>query len=120
MDKETNIQELKEKVKEFCDKRDWEQYHNAKDLATGLILESAELLEHFLWKNPEEVKNTLNNTKKKEEIEDEVADIFYYLLRIAELNNIDLSEALERKLEKNDKKYPVDKVKGLNKKYNEY
>jgi NTP pyrophosphatase (non-canonical NTP hydrolase) len=118
-DHETKIHELKEKIKEFCDKRDWDQFHNAKELAIALSIEASELLEIFRWKNPEEVKSLFEDPKKKEDIEDEMADILYFLVRIAQRYDLDLSEALDRKMEKNEKKYPVDKAKGSNKKYNE-
>jgi len=120
MDNETNIQELKEKVKKFCDERDWDQFHNIKDLAIALSIESSELLEHFRWKTNDEVKSKMDNPEKLGEIKDEIADILYFLLRIAQMNNIDLSEALNKKLEKNNKNYPVEKAKGSNKKYNEF
>lgn len=119
MDNNTNIQELKNKVKSFCDARDWNQFHNAKELAIALSIEASELLEHFRWKTKEEVKKSLENPEKREEISDEMADCLYFVIRIAQMNNIDLSEALERKLEKNNKKYPVEKAKGSNKKYTE-
>ena len=119
VDNETNIQQLKEKVKAFCDARDWDQFHDAKEIAIALSIEASELLEHFRWKNKNEIKDKLNDPVKKEEIEDEMADIFYLLLRIAQMYDIDLSNALDRKMEKNDKKYPVDKSRGSSKKYNE-
>ena len=119
-DHETKIHELKEKIKAFCDARDWDQFHNAKDLAIALSIEASELLEIFRWKNEKEVADLFNNEKKKEDIEDEMADILYFLVRIAQRYNLDLSEALDRKMEKNEKKYPVDKAKGSNKKYNEF
>ncbi len=118
-DSEIRIYELKEKIKDFCDRRDWDQFHNAKDLAVALSIEASELLEIFRWKNLQEVSELFQNEKKKEDIEDEMADILYFLVRMAQLYNIDLSEALEKKLYKNEKKYPVDKFKGSNKKYNE-
>jgi NTP pyrophosphatase (non-canonical NTP hydrolase) len=118
-DHQTNIKELKQKIKDFCDKRDWDQFHNAKELAIALSIEASELLEIFRWKNPEEVKELFNNAKKKEDIEDEMADVLYFLIRMAQIYDIDLSEALDKKMEKNDKKYPVEKFKGSNKKYNE-
>ena len=119
-DTEGNINELKEKIKEFCDARDWDQFHNAKELAIALSIESSELLEIFRWKSPEEVKSLFENPKKKEDIEDEMADVLYFLIRMAQRYDIDLSEALDRKIEKNDNKYPVEKFKGSNKKYNEF
>jgi len=120
MDSETNIQELKEKVKVFCEKRDWDQYHPPKELATALIIEAAELLEHFRWKSEDESKIILEDNKKRKEVEDELADVFYFVLRIAQKYDIDLTKALERKMEENTKKYPVEKFKGSNKKYNEF
>lgn len=119
-DSERKIHELKEKIKEFCDARDWDQFHNAKDLAIALSIEASELLEIFRWKSPEEVEALFENEKKKEDIEDEMADVLYFLVRIAQRYDLDLSEALDKKMEKNERKYPVEKAKGSNKKYNEF
>jgi|SRR3989344_3440872 len=118
-DEETKIQRLKDKIQKFCEDRDWDQFHGARDLATALIIEAAELLEHFRWKSEKEVKELFENPAKKEEVGEEMADIFYFLLRLAQKYNIDLSEALNKKMDKNEKRYPVDKFKGSNKKYNE-
>ncbi|MCX8178384.1 MAG: nucleotide pyrophosphohydrolase [Candidatus Aenigmarchaeota archaeon] len=118
-DENTRIYELKEKVRKFCEERDWDQFHKGKELVIALVIEIGELLEHFRWKSELEIEGILKDKKKREEIEDEVADIFYFLLRFAQKNNIDLSEALERKMKKNEEKYPVSKFKGLNKKYTE-
>jgi NTP pyrophosphatase (non-canonical NTP hydrolase) len=118
-DAETSLHKLKQKIKEFCEARDWDQFHNAKDLAAALIIEAAELLEHFRWKSEKEVKELMENPKKREEISEEMADVLYFLVRMAQRYDIDLSEALEKKLGKNDKRYPVEKAKGSNKKYNE-
>jgi NTP pyrophosphatase (non-canonical NTP hydrolase) len=120
MDHKTNIHELKEKVKKFCEDRDWDQFHNAKDLAIGIITESSELLEHFRWKNGKEVEELFKNPKKREEIGEEMADVLYFLLRLAQMYDIDLATELDKKIEKNNLKYPVEKAKGSNKKYNEY
>lgn len=119
-DGERKISEIKDKIKEFCEARDWDQFHNAKELAIALSIEASELLEIFRWKTPEEVQALFENEKKKEDIEDEMADILYFLVRIAQLYDLDLSEALDRKMEKNERKYPVDKAKGSSKKYNEF
>ena len=119
-DQETKIHELKDKIKKFCDDREWDQFHGAKELATALIIESAELLEHFRWKNDKEVEELLKDENKREEIGDEMADVLYFLIRLAQRYDIDLSEALDRKIEKNNKKYPVEKAKGSSKKYNEF
>ena len=119
-DCERKIHELKEKVKEFCDERDWDQFHNAKELAIALSIEASELLEIFRWKTDKEVQELFLNEKKKEDIQDEMADILYFLVRIAQMYDIDLSEALDKKMEKNELKYPVEKAKGSSKKYNEF
>lgn len=119
-DHERKIHELKEKIKEFCDARDWDQFHNAKELAIALSIEASELLEIFRWKSPEEVKGLFENPRKKEDIEDEMADILYFLVRMAQRYDIDLSDALDRKMEKNNIKYPVEKAKGSSKKYTEF
>ena len=119
MDSKTNVHELKEKIKKFCEDRDWDQYHNAKDLAIGLITESSELLEHFRFKSDEQVEEMFKSAEKKEELTDEMADVLFFLLRLAQRYDIDLVTELNRKMEKNEKKYPVEKSRGLNKKYTE-
>lgn len=118
-DEEIKISDLKEKVKKFCEEREWDQFHGAKELAIALIIEAAELLEHFRWKSEKEVKEMFKNEKKKEQIEDELADVLYFILRFSQMYHIDISTTLERKIKKNEKKYPIDKFKGSNKKYNE-
>lgn len=120
MDKDTTISELKEIVKDFCEVRDWNQYHSAKELAIGISTESGELLDHFRFKSEEQMINMFSNPNKKEEISDELSDVLFFILRFAQMNHIDLCESLNKKIKKNDEKYPVDKVKGLNKKYTEY
>ena len=114
-----SIEELTQIIKEFCEARDWDQYHNPKDLAIGLSTESNELLDIFRFQNEEQMKEIMNSNKK-EHVEEEIADIFFFVLRFAQMNNIHLTDALLKKLEKNNKKYPVELVKGKNKKYNEY
>jgi NTP pyrophosphatase (non-canonical NTP hydrolase) len=112
------LNELIESIKEFCEQRDWDQYHNPKDLAIGISTEAAELLDLFRFKNGDEIQQTITN--KREHIEDELADVLFFVLRFAQMNQIDLKKALEHKMAKNTAKYPIDKVKGNNKKYNEY
>lgn len=118
-DSNTNIAYLKEKVKQFCKERDWDQFHNPKDLAIGIVTEGADLLDIFRFKFPEEIEELLKNKDKLLQIKDELADILYFVIRFAQMNNIDLTDALLKKLEKNELKYPVIKSKGSNKKYNE-
>ncbi len=119
MDKETNIHELKEKIKSFCEDRDWDQFHNAKELAIGIVTEASELLQHFRFKSEKQV-NEMFKSEKKQEITEEIADILYFTLRLAERYNIDLTTELNKKMEKNKEKYPIDKAKGSNKKYTEF
>ena len=118
-DQETKIYELKEKIKKFCEERDWDQFHGAKDLAIGIITESSELLEHFRFRSEKEIEEMFKNPEKKQHISEEMADILYFLLRLAQKYNIDIAEELEKKMEKNEKRYPLDKSKGSNKKYSE-
>jgi NTP pyrophosphatase (non-canonical NTP hydrolase) len=120
MDNKTNIHELKEKVKFFCEERDWDKFHNAKELAIGIVTEASELLEHFRFKSDKQVDEMFQNEKKKEELTEEMSDVFYFLLRLAQRYNIDLTTELDNKIKKNNEKYPVEKVKGCNKKYSEY
>lgn len=119
MDQQTNIHELKEKIKKFCEDRDWDQYHNAKDLAIGIITESSELLEHFRFKSEKQVDEMFQNEKKRQEISEEIADVLYFLVRLAQKYDIDLSNELNKKMIKNEQKYPIEKAKGSNKKYTE-
>jgi NTP pyrophosphatase (non-canonical NTP hydrolase) len=118
-DKNISIAELKDIVRSFCEARDWDQYHGGKDLAIGVITESSELLEHFRFKSNEEVEKYFKDVKKKSEISEEMADILYFLLRMAQKYDIDLSNELLRKVKKNEVRYPICNSKGSNKKYNE-
>lgn len=119
MDNKTTLEELKNEVKKFCEVRDWDQFHDPKELAIGISTEANELLQIFRFKSKEDMKK-LMESEKREEVEEELADVLYFVLRFAQMNNIDLSSAVLNKIGKNDKKYPADKVKGCNKKYNEY
>jgi len=120
MDSETTLQDLKNEVKKFCEERDWDKYHNPKDLSIGIITEASELLEHFRFKSEDEAKAFLDDEIKKEAISDELADILFFVLRLAQKYDIDLAISVSRKLEKNKKKYPIEKSKGSNKKYTEF
>jgi NTP pyrophosphatase (non-canonical NTP hydrolase) len=111
---------LVNQVKIFCAERDWDQYHNPKDLAIGISTEANELLDCFRFKSEEQSKALFNDEIKREKIEDEFADTLFFLLRFAYMNDIDIAKALERKIEKNAIKYPIDKTKGNNQKYTEY
>jgi NTP pyrophosphatase (non-canonical NTP hydrolase) len=105
------MKEIIEKLIEFRNERDWEQFHNPKDLALAINVEAGELLELFLWKNPSEA----NVDKVKEEL----ADVFAFAFLLAEKYNFDVKEIVLEKINKNGEKYPVEKAKGTAKKYNE-
>ncbi len=109
------LHELTERIIAFRDARDWEQFHNPKDLAISLSLEASEVLEHFQWKSPEEIKEYLKTDK--EDIGDELADVFNWVLIMCHDFGIDIAEASERKIKKNEEKYPVEKAKGKHTKY---
>jgi dCTP diphosphatase len=113
----SDIAALQKKVVAFRDARDWKQFHNPKDLAISLLLEASEVLEHFQWKSTDEMAQHVST--KKEDIGDELADVFYWLLLIAHDLDIDLKEAFERKLRKNEQKYPKEKAYGSHRKYTE-
>ena len=112
----SEIKQLTQKIREFRDERDWKQFHNHKDVALSLALEASELLEHFQWKSPEEVEQ--HGIESKDELADELADVAIYLLELADNLKIDLPKAIEHKMIKNAKKYPIEKAKGKNTKYN--
>ena len=106
-------------VRDFCEAREWDQFHDPTNLAIGISTEAAELLAHFRFKSKEEALALLQSPKKREEIELELADIQFFILRFAQLYSIDLDEAIRRKLAINEQRLPVEKSKGSNKKYNE-
>ncbi len=116
-DDETTIKELKGVIKKFRDERNWQKYHTPKNLAESISIEAAELLENFQWKNEEEINELLNDSKYKDEIKEELADVFNYCLALSIALDIDLSDALLEKVKINSKKYPVEKTKGKYKKY---
>ena len=112
-----SISELTTRINAFRDARDWKQFHNPKDMAVSISIEAAELLEQFQWKNPAECEAHLKTNR--EAVADEMADVAIYLFELADLLELDLGAEMLRKLENNMAKYPVDKSKGSNKKYDE-
>ena len=108
------MKELMNKINQFRDDRDWRKFHNEKDLAISISLEASELLELFQWKNSEEVVES-----SLEEIREELADVFIYSFMMADNLNLDVEEIIISKLDLNEQKYPVEKSRGSNKKYNE-
>lgn len=113
------IKDLTKKLITFRDERDWKKFHTPLNLAISLQLEVSEVLECFQWKSEKESVEGFQQAEKKNAIKEEVADIFSYLLLLADALDIDLKKALEEKIEKNARKYPVEKAKGNAKKYTE-
>ena len=112
------LQELKLQIDRFSADRDWGQFHTPKNLAMALSVEAAELLEIFQWEDGSSGMTGFS-TSKREAVENEVADVFVYLLRFCSVASIDLLAATNRKLQENAKKYPVELSKGSSKKYDE-
>jgi len=113
-----SIESLRDILREFARERDWDQFHTPKNLSMALIAEAAELVEHFQWVDGE--TSHLLEDKVRPSVEEEIADIFIYLVRIADKLGIDLYRAAGRKIEINARKYPADKVRGSARKYTEY
>lgn len=113
----SEIRKITDKIVKFRDDRDWMQFHDPKNMAVSIILEASELLEHFQWKTQEEVKDYLS--RNKEDIQDEIADIALYLFELSDNLGINLTDAMENKLKKNEKKYPIEKARGKHTKYNQ-
>jgi len=111
------VEDLADIVRQFCEARDWDQFHGPKDLAIGVITEAAELLEHFRFQSEAQALELLRDKKTRNEIEDELADVLFFLLRFSQRFDIDLTAALLRKMEQSEQKYPVEKAKGKNVKY---
>jgi len=112
--KKDRFDKIKQKIAKFCKDRDWNKFHDPKNLAISLNLEAAEVLELFQWTLDNKI-----NPKKEDEIAGELADVFYWLIMLANHYNIDLVEALDKKMDINEKKYPVKKAKGVSDKYTE-
>ena len=107
----SDIKDIMAELRQFNQERDWDQFHNGKDLAIGLSVEASELLETFLWKKPEDAN--------PDKIREELADVLNYAFQMADKYNLDIKEIMLEKIRKNAAKYPVEKAKGSAKKYNE-
>lgn len=114
----SDLEELKLRLREFARVRDWEQFHSPKNLAMALIVEAAELVEHFQWLTQEQSRQLPPD--KLAEVEQELADVFIYLIRLADMLGVDLMQAAQNKILVNERKYPADKVRASAKKYTEY
>ena len=106
-----------EKIRKFRDDRDWMQFHDPKNMAISIVLEASELLEQFQWKTRDEMEKHIQTHRIQ--VEEEIADVAIYLLELAGNLGIDLISAMERKIEKNEKKYPICKARGNASKYTE-
>ena len=109
---------LRERLSAFVQDRDWEQFHSPKNLAMAMIVEAAELVEHFQWMTEQQSKDIA--PEKREQVSQELSDTFIYLLRMADVLRLDLIAAAHAKMDLNAQKYPADKVRGSNAKYTEY
>jgi dCTP diphosphatase len=111
------IGDLTQLVRTFRDARDWAQFHAPKEMAVAISAEAGELLQHFVWQSPEQ--SELRARQRQDEIAGEMADIAILLLEMADNLGVDLAAAIRAKLARNEVRYPVEKARGSNKKYNE-
>ena len=114
----SELEKIKLKLRKFAEERDLDQFHSPKNLSMALSVEVAELLEHFQWM-PDQASYALGEAKQQL-VSYELADVFIYLLRLCDQLNVDLATVTQQKMEINEQRYPIDKVKGSSKKYSEY
>ncbi len=111
-DSSTTVAELRALLARFVADREWERFHDPKNLAIAISVEAAELMEHFQWVRSNQLAAVLENADKKAEIRDELADVACYVLAMANVLNFDLSDAIHAKMQKNAAKYPADEYRG--------
>jgi len=109
------MEDVLARIRKFRDERDWMQFHDPKNLAASIVIEAAELLEHFQWKDKAQAER--HAVENKEAVADEIADVAIYLLELADNLGIDLKKAIHAKLDRNADKYPVEKARGVATKY---
>jgi len=112
-----SIRDLTARIRRFVEARDWQVYHNPKDMAVAIAAEAGELMQHFVWQQAEQIEERARS--RRDEIASEIADVGILLFEMAERLGLDLGEEMERKIAHNEVRYPVDKSKGNNRKYNE-
>ena len=117
---ESSVAELTTLVRAFADKRDWQQFHTARNLVLALVGETGELAAEFQWISDDNIVSALQDTDKREAVGSELADVFIYLLRLADVIGINLVEELGKKIMVNEERYPVDKARGSAAKYTKY
>ena len=115
-----DVKYIQNKLSDFAKKRDWEKFHNLKNLAISINIESSELLEIFQWDDNQKIDEKLKKKQFKERISDEVADVLLYLLRFSQIANLDLEKICLKKMKKNAKKYPIKLSKGKSTKYTSF
>ena len=113
-----SIAELTGKIREFSEAREWGPYHNPKDMAVAIAAEAGELLQHFVWQQPDQVQHRAES--RRDEIASEIADVGILLFEMADLLDMELGQVMADKIERNEIRYPVEKAKGNNRKYNEF
>lgn len=113
-----NIEDIRKQLADFAKERDWDQFHSPKNLTMGLASEAAELLEIFQWLTEEQSKDIVKNEKEMALVREEIADVFIYLVRIADKLGIDIEKEVNKKMRVNEKKYPIELSKGNATKYN--
>lgn len=118
MPNQSDLHILRDKLRKFAEARDWEQFHSPKNLSMALMVEVAELMEHFQWLTEDQTANL--DAEKQAVVAEELADVLLYLVRLSDRLDVDLMAAALHKLEKNAVKYPADQVRGSSKKYSEY
>lgn len=114
------LKEMKEFSDQFIEERDWAQFHTPKNIAMGVAIEAAELMEIFQWLTDEQANAVENDPELKEKVADEMGDVLHYLIRLSSILDIDLKEAFWQKIRKTEKKYPSSLVKGKKDKYTAY
>jgi len=118
--KSQDIEVLKLRLREFAVERDWQQFHSVRNLVLALVGEVGELAAEFQWISDDDIARALQDSKKRESVGSEIADIFIYLLRLSDITGIDLAEELKKKLATNEERYPADRAKGSAAKYTAY
>lgn len=120
MDNNSEFKSIQQQLRLFAKERDWEKYHNPKNLSMALIVETAELVEIFQWMDSKESENIINSKEVLESVSHELADIMLYALRLSDVFKIDIIKAMNDKIIINSKKYPINKSKGNAIKYNNF
>ena len=117
---ESSVAALTSLVRAFAASRDWQQFHSVRNLVLALVGETGELAAEFQWISDDDIVNALQDSGKRESVGSEIADVFTYLLRLADITGIDLAEELTKKLAINEERYPPDKARGSAAKYTAY